>query len=463
MNRNLAAITALVFIILARSGTSAQDIEASSRQPDASGQAKEAPKAPEKGLRTRDWLDIAFSERLRYETLDNRFRPGEKGSDQQLPQRTRIAVGIKRIIDPLRFLFEFEDSRAHLTDSGSLVTNTMVDKHDILQAYVALAFNLKPGARLPTTIYVGRQSFDLGNRRLFARNRYRNTTNRWDGIRWTIAAPKKWNLDTFFFLPVRLDMEEMDRRVKGAYFWGGYFAAPLRSGVNGELYYFGLWEDPNLTVSTKHRYTTIGGRIYKDSKPKILGYEIESAFQFGKNASLDHFALLQHGQVTYTFDLRWQPSISGLYDYASGDKDPNDTKSGNFDTLYGARRWEYGPTGIYNWMYRTNINSPALYFGLKPTKKLEVIPSLRWQWLAQAEARWAGGSLQDPTGQSGTYVGASMEWRFRYNFHSYFRPEMGYTRFFKGSFAKNAPGSPTFRDSNYFFVELELRIDDLFK
>jgi hypothetical protein len=258
-------------------------------------------------------------------------------------------------------------------------------------------------------------------------------------------------------------MEQMDRRVKGAYFWGGYFGAPLKSGVNGELYYFGLWEDPDLTLSLKRRHSTIGGRLYKDSKPRAIGFEIESAWQFGKNADLDHFAHLQHGQVTYTFDFQWQPSISGHYDYASGDEDPNDTRSGNFDTLYGARRWEYGPTGIYNWMYRTNISSPALYFGLKPTKKLEVIPSLRWQWLAQAKARWAGGLLQDPIGQSGTYVGASMEWRLRYSFHPYFRPEIGYTRFFKGTFAKDAPGSPNTRDTNYFFVELELRIDDLIK
>jgi hypothetical protein len=399
------------------------------RQPDPAKNEKTV-------LRTADWLDISFSARLRCETLDNRFRFGEVGSDQQLPQRTRIGVGIKEVIDPLRFHFEFEDSRIHLNDSGSVITTQMVDEHDILQLYVSLVFNQKPGSGLPTTISFGRQSFDLGNRRLFAYNRYRNTTNRWDGLRWSIGAPKKWNLDTFFFIPVRIQMYQMDRRVKGAYFWGGYFSKPWKSGVNTELYYFGLWEDPNLAQSTKRRFTTIGGRLFKDTGPKVFGYEVESAWQFGRFANFDHFAHFQHLQLTYTFDARWQPSVSGLYDYAAGDKDPNDNRSDNFDPLFGARRFEYGPTGIYQWMSRTNISSPALYFALKPVKRFEFMPNVRWQWLAQARAPWAGGLLRDPTGRSGAYVGNSMEWRLRYTFASYFRPEIGYVRFFKGRFAK---------------------------
>jgi hypothetical protein len=400
---------------------------------------------------------------LRYETLDNRFRFGEVGSDQQLPQRTRIGVGIKQIIDPVRFQFELEDSRIYLNDSGSFVTSQMVDEHDILQLYVSLSFNQEPGSGLPTTISFGRQSFDLGNRRLFARNRYRNTTNRWDGLRWSIGAPRNWNLDAFIFQPVQLRLYEMDRRVKGSYLWGGYFSKPWKLGINTELYYFGLWEDPNLALGTKRRYTTIGGRIHKDTVPKVFGYEVESAWQFGKIGNLDHFAHLQHLQLTYTFDARWQPSVSGVYDYAGGDKDPDDSRSDNFDPLFGARRWEYGPTGIYQWMCRSNVSSPALNFALKPNKGFEVMPTIRWQWLAQARAPWVGGLLRDPTGRSGAYVGSSMEWRLRYTFASYFSPEIGYVRFFKGRFAKEAPGSPTTRDSNYFYVELELRLDDLVK
>lgn len=436
---------------------------ASARAQDGwAGQNAPARRTGENKMRAADWLDIGFSERFRYETLDNRFRAGDTGSDQQVPQRTRIGIGIKQIAGPLRFRFEFEDSRIYLDDSASWVTSQMVNEHDILQLHVGLALARRSGSRLTSTISFGRQSFDLGSRRLLARNRYRNTTNRWDGLRWSIAVPQKWNLDTFFVLPVQLKMHEADRRVPGSRFWGGYLTMP-RKGGGMELYYFGLHEDPNRPSGTRRRYTTLGGRAYRNAAPGAFGFEVESAWQFGKAAELGHFAHMQHLQLGYVFDIPWQPSVSGLYDYASGDKNPYDRSNDNFDTLFGARRWEYGPTGIYQWMSRTNINSPALYFAFKPARKLEILPDVRWQWLAQKRAVWAGGSLADPTGAAGSYVGSSMEWRLRYSFAPCFRPEIGYVRFFKGRFAREAPRSPTAKDSNYFFVELEIQLQDLIK
>ncbi len=413
-----------------------------SQEPAAGQSEMKAPAAAaQRDLRVGDWLDLSFAERLRYETVDHRFKLGEDPSDQQLAQRTRVGIGVKKIIDPLRFQFEFEDSRVHLNDSRSTVNLTMRNEHDILQLYVGLAFNQQAHARHPFEIRVGRQSFDLGNRRLFARNRYRNTTNRWDGVRWSIATPKKWTLDTFFFLPVLLRMKEMDRRLKGAYFWGAYYTALWKSGISSELYYFGLREDPNLVLSLKRRHSTIGGRISRNGGPGAYAFEAESAWQFGKVAQLDHFAHFQHLQLGYTFKLPWQPSITGQYDYASGDRDPYDNKSGNFDTLFGARRWEYGPTGIYNWMYRSNINTPALYFGLKPGRKLELIPSVRWLWLAQARAPWVGTQLRDLEGLSGTYVGSSMELRLRCNLAPTFAPKWATHAFSRGPTRPMSPAA----------------------
>jgi hypothetical protein len=409
-----------------------------------------------------DWLDVGFSERLRYETLDHRFRLGEVGSDGQLAQRTQLRIGIKNVADPLRFEFEWEDSRVHFTDEDSMVNSTIVDKHDIVQLHFSLVLNHGAGGP-PSTLSVGRQAFDLGNRRLFTRNRFRNVSSRWDGVRWSVGSPGRRQLDTFFFMPVRLRMEEWDRRLKGTYFWGAYFSAPWKFAIGTEFYYFGLRDDPESASSARRRFSTVGGRFFRTPQPRKFGFEVESAWQFGERAELDHFAHMQHLQLSYAVDAPWQPILSGLYDYASGDKDPYDDDSGDFDTLFGDRRFEFGPTGIYNWMYRSNVSSPALYLVLNPIRRFEVLPSIRWLWLAQARAAWAGQGLRDPSGHSGTYVGSSMEWRLRYNIASYFRPEICYVHFFKGPFPAHVPGSPTAKDSDYFYVELELRIDDLFK
>lgn len=417
----------------------------------------------DQAVRTADWLDVAFSTRFRYETVDNRFKLGEAGSDQQIPHRDRIGIGIKKVIDPLRFLFEFENSQAFLTDAGSTVNQSMVNHHDILQLYAGVVLNQEPGSKYPSALYFGRQSFDLGSRRLFARNRYRNTTNRWDGFRWSLGDAKGRTLDTFVFQPVRIRSYDMDRRVKRAWFWGSFFSTRLERGAGLELYYFHLHEDPHLSSSLKRHHATFGGRLLKNGTPGAFGYEIELALQVGKAAELDHLAHMVHWQLGYTFQAPWQPSITGMWDYASGDSDPADHKSGTFDTLFGARRWDYGPTGILNWMYRSNINSPDIHLGFKPARKLEFLPSMRWLWLAGARAPWVGTGLHDTSGRSGTYVGRLVELRFRCNLAPYFRPEFGYARFYKGSYARNVPGSPTAHDSNYFFIDLELVLNDLIK
>ncbi len=410
-----------------------------------------------------DWLDVSFSTRLRYETVDHRFKAGEDPSDQQLPMRTRVGIGIKDITGPFRLLMEFEDSRVFLTDSRSTVNVTMRDEHDVLQAYVAIDFNRKAAKGPKHTLYVGRQSFDLGSRRLFARNRFRNSTNHFDGLRFTSAAAKKWSLDAFFLGPMQMEMHNLDRPAHGTYIWGGYFALTPRFGGSAETYYLGFYTNPLSSGLTRVRNSTLGVRLYRANELGRFGYEVESAWQFGKTGRLDHFAHFQHLQLGYTFNTPWEFSITGMYDYASGDRDPQDDKSGNFNFLFGARRWEFGPTGILNWMYRSNINSPALFVGLKPAKKLEFLPMLRWLRLAQAPAPWVGTGLVDSSGASGTDVGKSLELRLRYRFAPYLRPEIGYLHFFKGTYPALVPRSPATADTNYFFVEMELQFEDLFQ
>ncbi len=46
------------------------------------------------------------------------------------------------------------------------------------------------------------------------------------------------------------------------------------------------------------------------------------------------------------------------YDDASGDEDPLDGDNERFNTLFGDRRFEFGPTGIYGPFNRSNLESP---------------------------------------------------------------------------------------------------------
>jgi hypothetical protein len=404
------------------------------------------------------WLDIGIEHRTRYETLDNRFRAGESGSDQQLPQRTRLHVEIKRIIDPFAFVFEFEDAHIHLNDSGSFVNNTMVDQYDITRAYLSFAF--RPGG-IPSKIYVGRQSFDLGSRRLFARNRFRNTTNSWDMARWTLGDEKRdWQFTAFLSRPVLRRQEQPDPPDHTAGFWGTFLAAKFTPKFKNEFYYFGLRESLSPS-SAKRRLSTIGTRLYKDPSAGAWSYELEGVIQFGKRCNPDHLAHFEHASLDYTFNTRWSPMLTGRYDYGSGMEDPPNGRDGRFDTLFGARRWEWGPTGINGAFNRSNVSSPGWALRLKPTKKVTFSPAMRWVWLASSHDQWVGSNLSDPTGNSGSYIGSQFEVWLRYDINKYVQPELGYARLIKGSFIERVPRSPNHEDSNYFYAQINFVFEHL--
>jgi len=409
------------------------------------------------------WLDIGIQHRTRYETLDNRFRLGETGSDQQLPQRTRFRLEIKRIIVPLGFVMEFEDARIHLNDSGSTVNTTMVNENDILQLYVG--FTMKPlgKSRIPSQIYVGRQTLDLGSRRFVARNSFRNTANAFDTVRWTLGEGKHWQLTTFVSRPVRRRMHQLDVPDASGAFWGAFLSAQFAPRFKNEFYYFGLRESMTASKSYKRQYSMLGTRLFKPAKKGELSYEFETALQFGKKSTRDHLAHFEHISVDYSFISSWQPKLTGRYDYASGTEDPLSQKSGTFDSLYGARRFDFGPTGIYGAFARSNLSSPGWGVELMPSKKLILSSSMRWFWLASARDQWAGTSLKDVTGNSGSYLGSQVELRLTYNAHKYFKPEIGYARLFKGSYAEKVPQSPGSEDSNYLYVQADFVFDHLLK
>src|SRR3546814_4960554 len=92
-------------------------------------------------------------------------------------------------------------------------------------------------------------------------------------------------------------------------------------------------------------------------------------------AKLDVSAYFVHAEVGYQFKAPWSPRVSVEYDLASGDK--RGRNYGRFDSLYGPRRSDFGPTGIYGPLGRNNISSPGV--------RLEVKPDKRWDGFLRSE------------------------------------------------------------------------------
>lgn len=419
-----------------------------------------------------DWLSVSGEHRIRYETLDGQFRANRQGSDQALALRTSLVTQFKT--EPLEALVELLDARQYLSDDGSPVDTTMVNPLDVLQAHVRWnAGDLIPGGT--NTVRIGRETLDLSNRRLVARNAYRNTINAFTGLDWLWQADGGGSVRGFYFLPVNREPEdaaslldnefESDQQSFDQQFAGLHGELPpLPWGLRAEAFYYYLFEG-NSTALRHRRLHTPGLRVYRPAKPGQWDLEWESDLQYGESHTrtgsgapdLDHAAHHHHLAVGHTFQHAWKPRVGVRYDFASGDENPNDRENGRFDTLFGARRFEFGPTGIYGAIARANLNSPEYNASIRPWRGVDLSVSHRFVWLAEARDAWTASGLRDASGRSGTEVGHQLEFRLRWDaLPGNLRIDTGYVHLFAGEFREKAPNRTADSETDYAWFELTL-------
>jgi hypothetical protein len=393
-----------------------------------------------------EWFVVSGSHRTRYEYLNNRFVRGDIGSDDQLALRTQVLVVVQPKNQVLGAGLELEDARIFLEDADSRITTSHVNEHEVLQAYVKVALKTSDSG-LNGQLLAGRFTLDIGSRRLMARNSYRNTTNALEGVYGTLTRSGKW--EGFFARPVTRKMTDWDTGDSHALFWGVVWMPTSFRGLTGEVIYLGLREDANSTQ--KRKFATLSGRLLRKPVMGKWDGEVESVWQFGTRAGVDHFAHFQHAAAGYSFLGKWKPRLRFEYDYASGDVDLADKKSGGFDTLFGARRFDFGPTGIYGPFSRSNLHTPGMRFFMG-SKSVQVMAALRKFWLAQAKDQWVGSRLQDPDGTSGTSLGEQFEVQVRWKPVVYFQVESGWAFFRHGDFVKRLAEGSVSGSSNLIYL-----------
>ena len=149
-----------------------------------------------------------------------------------------------------------------------------------------------------------------------------------------------------------------------------------------------------------------------------------------------------------------------MFDYASGDRDPDDDGNERFDTLYGARGFDYGPTGIYGALARSNLKSPALRLELELRRDVKAAATYRPAWLASDRDRWTTTAIRDPSGSSGSFIGHQLdgvvEWEI---LPGNLALEAGLAYLRLGAFPKRAPnGDPDAGDPLYGYFQLSLSL-----
>ncbi len=430
--------------------------------------ANEAPWRLAQQNLTPDWFVITGQHRSRFETLNNQFRAGRSGGDQALVFRTNIKATVS--LDKTRFAAEMMDSRAMLVDTGTPLNTTIVNPLELLQAYVEFPITQAANST-GSTLKGGRITMDVGSRRLVARNRYRNTINAFTGVDLNWRNDNTSHFRAFATLPIQrrvhgniLDNEpRLDKEYNEVKFWGLYYSRsslPVGERHNGEIYLLGLDEKdvPGELLTRNRELYTLVGRIFTKPTPGTYYYELESAIQFGESRSsttstrdLDHFAYFFHLETGYSFNTKWKPQLIFQFDYASGDKDPDDGKNNRFDTLYGARRFEYGPTSVYGAFARSNIITPGVRLKIKPLKTVSSFVALRGFWLASDQDAWTTAGIRNLPGQSDKYIGTQAEARVRWDIKpKNLRLESGAAFLLSGDVMKNANKT----DSSYLYSQV---------
>lgn len=445
--------------------------------PDAKEKKPERPSVIHNAVGLPDWLKFSVEHRTRYEGLSNSFRANTKGGDQAFVFRTQVFA--EASYEQFRAGAEFIDSRIDGPTSNTPLNNLLVNEVALLQGYLGWQSTDFLDSGLGADLKFGRQTMDIGSRRLVARNTYRNTINNFDGINFILSEGDQWEWQNFVVLPVFrspndsqaiLDgVIQADRESFDSIFAGSFFSMeglPLDS--IGEIYFYQLNEDDDPNFPTANRnLSTPGIRWVRKPKAKEFDFELESAVQTGTSrtstaasnrTTLDHFAYFGHVSAGYSFDFPWSPRLILQYDYASGDENPNDGKNGRFDTLFGARRFEFGPTSLWGAFARSNINTPGVRLQFKPRDDLKGMMNYRAFWLAEKRDTWVGGFLTDKTGRSGSFIGQQLETQVIWEaIPKLVTLESGWVHLFKGHFAKFAPGAPTDKgDVDYFYVQTTL-------
>jgi hypothetical protein len=411
-------------------------------------------------LATPDWLDLAGAVRLRREGFDYPFAADQEGTTWQWAQRSRFRVSTRW--KAFRAQVELQGSSSGEDAQTDVVGTSTFNAGNVQQMFVSVTLPNFWETGLRTDLHVGRINLDIGSRRLVSRSNFGNTSQAFDGIHWNLANQALWQFRAFFSQAV-FETDTTDRLALFAnsdtLFWGLSYETHQVPWSRIHLYYLGA--DGERTDNLESRtHSTFGLRLYQPPKAGRLDYDGESVWQVGRINEIDHFAFFQHVSLGYTFDVPWSPRLLAMYDYASGTDSPNGNYSQTFDGLFGARRGEFTPTSLFGPFYRSNISSPGVRLILKPRPLLAINVKFRAWYLAQSRDAWVNSGLQDSTGRSGNVLGQDVEVRVQWHPYPNLSFDAGYDHFFKGSYIKNqtnVPGNPSAHDTNYFYVQTEVK------
>ena len=357
-------------------------------------------------------FDISGSYRLKYEHLNNPIFPSSSEDRAQVNRRvsSRLLVKAQANWDVFNVTLELADSRVWLDDNDPTLKSAQVNTLEPLQFFARYT---PQDSQYLKGITAGRVTFDHGSRRLIGQGVYRNTKNAFDGVLVDYQV-SDWNIRGFYLLPVsRLPSDSgavadaeraFDKSYSEREFFGLYVTSPDK---NVKLHSYWLKEEDSEKLATKNRDLYTLAVEYTKPFAELWKANIEVIGQTGTShqtasasdtTELDVESWMVHANLgkkitDFTF-------LRAEIDAISGDNDSADNTITDFDSLYGVRRFDFGPTDVYQAMPRKNLYTVGARSVTKPSKEHNIMVSYKAMWYQKApesvdnfigqqlEARW---------------------------------------------------------------------------
>jgi hypothetical protein len=417
-------------------------------------------------------LTLSGTFRARYENLAGQPRANFRPDDELLSTRTSLLAQYD--LGVLRFGAELWDSRAWLSHADSPIGTNEVDAIELVQAYVAADFDKPLRGVNSASLQAGRFLINLGSRRLLSTDDYRNTANGFTGLRSVVKSAGGLGLDAFYTWPqlrlpddlagirhnqIRTDQESSDTVVYGVMLTTPrrYADGLVEAGVVGFRE-----RDAPARASRDRALRTWILRYLRDPAPGKWDWELEASLQYGEARTglaaaaplRDVEASFYHLRLGYQWNRPWKPRLSVDYDLVSGEG--SGSKSHRYDTLFGMRRPDLAPSGLYSLVGRANIDSPALRLEAAPNRRLDFMLVYRALWLASATDAFSTIGIRDPTGQAGEFAGHQFDARVRYwLLPAAVRLELNALHLAKGRFLQEAPNARRNGDANFLALSVQ--------
>jgi len=323
------------------------------------------------------------------------------------------------------------------------------DAFDLLQGWVDVGL-VGEGLSLRT----GRQPLSFGDQRLLGNPQWLNSTRAWDAVKLRYAADT-WQASAFAGSPVTFLNNQWNQsdyfnvhEGRNAVDSGVYFSAqqliPGQSATDGYVIHQKLNKlaagagAPAGAVGRTSVWS-VGTRMKGD--PRQLhrwDYDLEMVLQAGTAGGLAHRAFAGHWGGGYNFERTWQPRLGVQFNYASGDGNPGDGKSGTFQNFFPGNHALYGFMDTTAWM---NVLNPQLNASVQPTDRLRVTADLMAFWNATRTDAWYAANtstlvraLTPAALTASRYRGAELDLNAYYQLTTHVNVQAGYAGFLAGTY-----------------------------